>query len=229
MTDLQLRDEAMTLLLAGHETTALALSWTWYLLALYPEVEEELEAELQAVLGGRSPTVADLPRLRYTEHVVTEAMRLYPPAYVQCREAIDDCTIGGYHVPRGTTLFIFQWVLHRDPRYFDNPEKFHPDRWADGLAQRLPKYAYFPFGGGPRMCIGNSFAMMETVLVLATMAQRFRMRLVPGHAVTPWPSITLRLRHGIKVRLEKREVVGCVHSAPTHQEPCGFPGASMRT
>jgi cytochrome P450 len=205
MTDLQLRDEAMTLLLAGHETTALALSWTWYLLALYPEVEEELEAELQAVLGGHSPTVADLPRLRYTEQVITEAMRLYPPAYGQGREAIHDCTIGGYQVHRGTTIFFFQCVLHRDGRYFDHPDEFRPGRWADGLAQRLPKYAYFPFGGGPRMCIGNTFALMETALVLATVAQRFRMRLVPGHAVTPWPSITLRPRHGIKVTLEKRE------------------------
>jgi cytochrome P450 len=205
MTDLQLRDEAMTLLLAGHETTALALSWTWYLVALYPDVEEELEAELQAVLGGRPPTAADLPQLPFTEHVITEALRLFPPAYAQGREAVRDCTIGDYRIPRGTTIFFFQWILHRDPRYFDNPEEFRPRRWAGGLAQRLPKYAYFPFGGGPRMCIGNTFALMEAALVLATVAQRFRMLLVPDHPVTPWPSITLRPRHGIKVVLKKRE------------------------
>jgi cytochrome P450 len=227
MTDLQLRDEAMTLLLAGHETTALALSWTWYLLALYPEVEEELEAELQAVLGGRSPTVADLPRLLYTEQVVTEAMRLYPPAYGLGREAIDDCTIGGYHVRRGTTIFVFQWVVHRDPRYFDNPEEFRPARWADGLAQRLPRYAYFPFGGGPRMCVGSTFALMETALVLATVAQRFRMRLVPGAQVTPWPSITLRPRHGIQVKLSARPAANSSAVSPRSQTLLGNRAGSV--
>ncbi len=204
MTDRQLRDEAMTLFLAGHETTALALTWTWYLLAQHPEVEEELGAELQQVLGGRPPSVADLPKLRYTEQVVMESMRLYPPAYGIGREAIGECKIGGYRIPAGATLYMFQWVVHRDPRIFANPDHFWPSRWADGLAQRLPKYAYFPFGGGPRLCIGNSFAMMEAVLVLATMAQRFRVKLAPHQTVVPWPSITLRPRDGIQVVLNKR-------------------------
>src|SRR5262245_57730240 len=184
MTDRQARDEAVNLLLAGRETTALALSWTWFLLAQHPGAVAELEAELQAVLGGRAPTVADLPRLRYAEWVVLEALRLFPPAFALGRKAIRDCEIGGYPVPAGTALLLSQWVLHRDPRFFDNPDQFRPQRWADGLAQRLPKYAYFPFGGGPRLCIGSTFAMMNAVLVLATMAQRFRVALAPGHAMT---------------------------------------------
>jgi cytochrome P450 len=204
MTDRQLRDEAMTLFLASHETTALALSWTWYLLAQHPEVEAELEAELEAVLGGRTPAVADLPRLAYTERVVMESMRLYPPAYGLGREASRDCEIGGYPVPAGRTVFMYQWIVHRDPRFYDQPNEFLPNRWANGLAQRLPRFAYFPFGGGPRQCIGNTFAMMEAVLVLATIAQKFRVRLVPGHAVTLWPTITLRPRNGIKAVLTRR-------------------------
>src|SRR5262249_3397607 len=163
-------DEAMTIFLAGHETTAILMSWTWYLLARHPEVEAKLVAELGDVLGDRRPTVEDMPRLRYTEMVVTEALRLYPPAYIIGREAVEPSVVGGYAVPAGTTLLMSQWVLHRDPRYFNDPDSFNPDRWADGLAQRLPKYAYFPFGGGPRVCIGNTFAMQEAVLLLATIA-----------------------------------------------------------
>ncbi len=204
MSDQQLRDEVMTLFLAGHETTAIALSWTWYLLSQHPQVEARLLAELQAALGGRSPSVADLPQLRYTEMVISEAMRLYPPAWAIGREAIQDCEIGGYPVPAGTTLMMSQWVMHRDARYFDHPEAFRPERWADGLATRLPKYAYFPFGGGPRLCIGHAFAMMEAVLLLATIAQKFRLRLVPGHPIEPWPSITLRPKHGLKMMLHER-------------------------
>jgi cytochrome P450 len=204
MTDKQLRDEAMTLFLAGHETTALSLSWTWYLLARNPEAEAKLHAELAAVLGGRAPAVADLPRLPYTGRVVQESLRLYPPAYGMGREAIRDCEIGGYPVPKGMTIFLAQWVVHRDPRWYDQPEKFDPDRWADGLEERLPKFAYFPFGGGPRLCIGNTFALMETALVLATVAQRYRLELVPDHPVVPWPSMTLRPKHGIKVVLRRR-------------------------
>jgi cytochrome P450 len=204
MTDKQLRDEAMTLFLAGHETTALSLSWTWYLLARNPETEAKLHAELAAVLGGRAPTAADLPRLPYTERVVQESLRLYPPAYAMGREAIRDCEVGGYRVPKGMTIFLSQWVVHRDPRWYDQPEKFDPDRWANGLQERLPKFAYFPFGGGPRLCIGNSFALMETALVLATVAQRYRLELVPDHPVVPWPSMTLRPKHGIRVVLRRR-------------------------
>jgi cytochrome P450 len=204
MTDQQLRDEFVTLFLAGHETTANALSWTWYLLAQHPEVEAKLAAELHAVLGGRSPTLADLPRLAYTERVVLESMRLFPPVWGFGREALEEVELGGYRIAPGTTVMMLQWTMHRHPRYFDNPDAFEPDRWADGLAKRLPKYAYFPFGGGPRICIGNSFAMMEAVLVLATLAQQFRFTLVPGQRVIPWPSITLRPKGGIRTVLARR-------------------------
>jgi cytochrome P450 len=204
MTDRQLRDETMTLLLAGHETTALALSWTWYLLAQHPAAEARLAAELRSVLGGRSPTVADLPRLEYTGRVLLESMRLYPPVYAIGREARQECVIGGYRVPAGTAVLIFPWVLHRDPRYFADPAKFDPDRWANGLAGRLPRYAYFPFSGGPRVCLGKEFAMLEAVLVLATVAQRFHFTLVPGQRITPKPCITLRPEPGIRMELAER-------------------------
>lgn len=204
MNDQQLRDEIITLFLAGHETTALVLSWTWYLLSQHPAAEATLLVELQAVLGGRAPTIDDLRRLSYTKMVVMESMRLYPPVYAFGREALQDCEIGGYQVPAGTTLFMSQWVMHRDPRYFDHPEEFNPDRWSHDLANRLPKYAYFPFGGGPRLCIGNAFAMTEAVLLLATIAQKFHLALAPGHPITLHPSVTLRPRHGIRMVLTKR-------------------------
>ena len=201
MTDQQLRDEAVTLFLAGHETTAIALTWTFYLLSQNPEVQTTLLSELKTVLNGRSPELADLPNLRYTEMIVSESMRLFPPAYAFGRQALQDSQINGCRVPKGTTIFISQWVMHRDPRYFDAPLEFRPERWADGLAKRLPRFAYFPFGGGPRICIGNSFALMEAILVLATIARHFRMELVPGHLVEPFPSITLRPRFGMKMIL----------------------------
>ena len=197
MTDDQLRDEAITLMLAGHETTALALSWTFYLLSGHPEVDDALGAELDDVVGGRAPTVADLPRLRYAEMVVNEALRLYPPAYAFGREAVRDCELGGYRIPAGATVFVSPWVMHRDRRYFDRPEEFFPERWAGDAAQRLPRFAYFPFGGGPRLCIGNRFAMMEAVLLLACIRRRFRLRLDPSCRVKPFPSITLRPAHGL--------------------------------
>jgi cytochrome P450 len=203
MTDQQLRDEVMNLLLAGHETTANALSWTWMLLSHNPEVQTKLQEELQAVLGGRVPSMADLPQLRYTERVVLESMRLYPPVWAMTRQALQDCEIGGYLIPAGTNVFMSQWVMHRDSRYFDNPEEFQPNRWADDLAKRLPTYAYFPFGGGPRVCIGKSFALMETVLVLATIAQKFQLTLVPEHPIVLQPSITLSPKHGIKMLLSE--------------------------
>jgi cytochrome P450 len=197
MTDRQIRDEAMTLFLAGHETTALALSWSWYLLATHPEVAERLLSEVRAVLGERPPTVGDLPRLRYTEAVVTESMRVLPPVYAIGREAVEPCQVGGYEVSRGTTILMSQWVVHHDPQWYDEPEKFVPERWLGDLAQRLPKYAYFPFGGGPRICIGNTFALMETALVLATVAQRFRFTVAQGHPIVPWATFTLRPLQGI--------------------------------
>ena len=204
MTDTQLRDEAMTLYLAGHETTALTLAWTWYALARHPHVEEKLVAEWSAVLGGRAPTADDLPRLTYTKHVITESMRLYPPAYLIGREALDERELGGFVVPRGTTLFLSQWVTHRDKRFYDAPLEFRPERWADGLAKRLPKYAYFPFGGGPRVCIGNEFAMMEAVLLLATIGQRYRFTLEPEPPVVFQLGITLLPEFGIPAVLRRR-------------------------
>lgn len=204
MTDVQLRDEAMTLFLAGHETTALTLSWAWYLLARNPQVDAKLAAEWQAVLGGRPPTAADVPRLTYTEHTVMEAMRIYPPVYLIGREPVEDVELGGFRVRKGTTLFMSQWVNHRDARYFPDPAAFRPERWADGLAGRIPKYAYYPFGGGPRVCIGNQFAMMEAVLLLAAIGQKWRFTLEPGADVEPWPTITLRPRPGVPAVLAQR-------------------------
>jgi cytochrome P450 len=203
MTDRQLRDEVMTLFLAGHETTALALTWAWYLLARNPEAEAALHAELEEVLGGRAPRVEDLPRLRYCEWVIKESMRLYPPAYAVGREAVRDCEVGGYRIPAGMQVFAFQWVVQRDARWYEEPAAFRPERWREEVAARIPKFAYFPFGGGPRQCIGNSFAMMEAVLVLATVARRFRLRLVPGHAVELLPAMSLRPRDGVRVKLER--------------------------
>jgi cytochrome P450 len=204
MTDKQLRDEAITLFLAGHETTANALSWTWWLLAQNPAVEARLHAEMRDVLGGRSPSLEDLPRLAYASHVITESMRLYPPAWGIARTCIEDHEIVGYPIPRGSGVSFSQWTVHRDPRWYDAPEEFRPERWEGDLLKRLPRFAYFPFGGGPRQCIGNSFATMEAALVLATVAQRYRFRLVEGHPVVALASITLRPRHGIRVVLEKR-------------------------
>ena len=203
MSDRQLRDEAATLILAGHETTANALSWTWMLLANHPQVSQRLTEELQTVLKGRSPTFSDLPQLTYTDAVIKEAMRLYPPLTDISREATQDCEIGGYFIPKGTTLIASQWVMHRDSRYFEQPEQFIPERWLDGLEKRLPKGVYFPFGGGPRICIGNSFAQMEGVLILATISQAFNLELLPSQEIALQPSITLRPKHGIQVVLKK--------------------------
>jgi cytochrome P450 len=213
MSDRQLRDEVMTLFIAGHETTALALSWTWYLLSQCPEVEAKLVAELESVLGGRSPQVEDLPDLRYAEAIMKETLRLYPPAWAFGRQAAEDCEIAGYPVPKGRQLYFFPWVVHRDPRYFDNPEEFRPDRWADERIKQLHKYAYFPFGGGPRVCIGNSFAMMETVLVLAAVVQRYKLSLAEGQVVEPWPVFTLRPRYGIKMIIERRQKLSASRGA----------------
>jgi cytochrome P450 len=204
MTDQQLRDEVMTLFLAGHETTANALAWTWYLLSLNPEAEARLHLELKEVLGGRSPRFEDLQRLRYTQMVVKESLRLFPPAWGIGRETLKEIHLGEYRLPVGTNVFISQWVMHRDRRYFERPEEFHPERWTEEFEKQLPKFAYFPFGGGPRVCVGASFASMETALLLATIAQRYQLALVPGHPVKPLASVTLRPKHGIRVKLQKR-------------------------
>ena len=204
MTARQLRDEVMTIFLAGHETTAVALSWTWYLLAQHPEVEARLDAELRAVLGGRTPAVADLPRLTYAGMVVAESLRLFPPAYGIGRQAARSTELGGYPVAGKTIVIAPTWAVHRDGRWFDKPDEFRPERWADDLARRLPRFAYFPFGGGPRQCIGNAFALMEATLILAAVAQRVRLSLVPGQRITPTPYITLRPEPGLRMRVARR-------------------------
>lgn len=205
MTDKQLRDETITLFLAGHETTASSLSWTWWLLAQNPAVEAKLHAELDEVLGGRVPSMDDLAGLPYTANVITESMRLYPPAWGLARIAVEDHELGGYSVRKGMGVAMAQWVVHRDTRWYDEPEQFRPERWEGDFAKRIPRFAYFPFGGGPRQCIGNSFALMEATLILATIAQKYRLRLVPNHPVVPLASITLRPRYGVRVVLETRE------------------------
>jgi cytochrome P450 len=204
MTDQQLRDEVITLFLAGQETTALTLTWAWYLLAQHPEAETKLWQELEEVLGGRAPEAEDYPKLKFTEMVAKESMRLYPPAYVVGREAVNECEIGGYHVPAKMQVFMAPWVVHRDPRFFDAPKEFRPERWTPELINNLPKYAYFPFGGGPRVCIGNSFAMMEIVLLLATIARKYRLGLVTRKPVELQPAMSLRPRNGIRMRLDRR-------------------------
>ena len=204
MSDRQLRDEAVTLFLAGHETTALALSWTWDLLSRHPEGEARLHEEVDRVLGGRPATSADAARLPFTEAVIKESMRLYPPAYAFGREAVRDVDLLGRPVPKGAIVFVPQWVLHRDPRWWREPRRFLPERWLDGLEERLPRYAYIPFGGGPRICIGNRFAMLEAVLILATVAQRFRLRTTAPEPPVPFTSITLRPATGVPVRIEAR-------------------------
>ena len=204
MTDQQLRDETLTLLLAGHETTSTALTWTWYLLSQHPEVEQKLHAELKKVLGERPPTPEDLPRLPYTERVVKESLRLYPPASAILRLAVEESEIGGYRIPKNSSIGMSAWVTHHDPRFFPDPEKFDPDRWTDEFQRSLPRFAFFPFGGGPRVCIGAQFAMMEAVLVLATVSQKFILRLVHGHPVETFASVTLRPRYGMRMTLHRR-------------------------
>lgn len=204
MTPQQLRDETMTIFLAGHETTALALTWTWYLLSENVQAEAQLHSELDRVLGGRQPSADDLERLPYLDAVVHESMRLYPPAYAVVRRALEPFEVGGYAFPAGTQLLLSPWAMHRDPRYYDQPEEFRPERWLDGSARRLPAYAYFPFGGGPRRCIGQSFALMEAALVVATIAQRFALRLAPRHPVVPEPLITLRPKYGVVMTISGR-------------------------
>jgi len=217
MTDKQLRDETITLFLAGHETTASTLSWTWWLLAQNPAVEAKLHAELDSVLGGRPPSFDDLQKLAYTGHVITESLRLYPAAWGMARLVVEDHEVAGYPVTKGMGVAMAQWVVHRDPRWYDAPEKFQPERWEGDLLKRLPRFAYFPFGGGPRQCIGNSFALMEAALLLATIAQKFRLRLVANHPVVPLASITLRPRHGVRVMLESRQQRGLRDSSVSSQ------------
>jgi cytochrome P450 len=205
MTPRQLRDESMTLFLAGHETTALTLSWACYMLSENPAAEARLHEELQGILADRAPELADFERLPYLRAVVNETLRLYPAAYIVARTSVAPCTIAGYDFPADTTMIMAQWVMHRDLRYFDDPEVFQPERWLNGLENRLPAGAYFPFGDGPRRCIGQGFALLESALVLATIAQKYRFKLVPGHPVIPDPLVTLRAKHGIRMTFHGRQ------------------------
>ncbi|MEZ4671956.1 MAG: cytochrome P450 [Anaerolineae bacterium] len=208
MTDRQVRDEAVTLFVAGHETTSNLLSWAWHLLAQHPKAEAKLHEEVNGVLGGVAPTLSDLARLPYTDWVIKEALRLNPPAWIlNGRKPLTDLQIGGYTIPKGSLIFLSPYVMHRDPRYFDNPSAFIPERWADGLEKRIPRYAYFPFGGGPRVCIGNQFALMEAKLVLATIAGRYSLSLASSKAVELDPLVTLRPKDGIAMRLSARQVL----------------------
>ena len=204
MTERQLRDETMTLFMAGHETTALTLSWVWYLLSENAEAEQRLHAELRHVLGGRPAEVSDMEKLPYLNAVVYEALRLYPPAFMMARLSKAPIQFGEYQIPADTTLLASQWVMHRDARFFDEPGRFRPERWLDGLENRLPPGAYFPFGDGPRRCIGQGFALLEAALVVAAIAQKFRFRVVPGFPVVLEPLVTLRPKHGIQMAVNAR-------------------------
>jgi len=204
MTDEQLRVEVTTFLLAGQETTSLALTWTFYLLSQHPAIRERLEAELDGVLGGREPAYEDLPNLPFTRRVIDEAMRLYPPAWGFSRQALGDDELGGYRLPRGWLAFLMPYVLHRHPAYWPDPDRFDPDRFLPERSADRPKFAYLPFGAGPRQCIGNQFALLEAHLSVATLAQTYRLHLVPGHPVEPWPLITLRPRFGMPMTIERR-------------------------
>jgi len=201
MNDKELRDEALTLILAGHETTANALSWTWYLLSQNPGPEQKLHRELIEVLGGRAPTVADLPALPYTAMVIDESMRLYPPVWSVGRSPIAADEISGFAIPKGASVMLCQWLTHRHPDFWEDPERFDPERFSPERSADRPRYAYFPFGGGPRQCIGNTLALTEATLILASVAQKYRLRMVPGHPVEPQPLVTLRPRYGMKMML----------------------------
>ncbi|MFL5458069.1 MAG: cytochrome P450 [Myxococcales bacterium] len=199
MTDAQLRDEVVTMVLAGHETTAVALSWAWALLDRHRGAREKLLAELASVLGGRAPTVADVPRLAYTRALIDEAMRLYPPAYIFFRRVKEDDVVCGYRIHRGGVIVMTPMIFHRHPSFWERPDAFEPERWAE--EDRRPRFAFMPFSGGPRQCIGNNFAVLEAVLILATLAQRFTPRLAEGYLLEPEYGVTLRPSRGLPMRL----------------------------
>jgi cytochrome P450 len=204
MSDKQVRDEALTLFLAGHETTANALTWTWYALSQNPAVEAKFHAELEAVLGDRLPTFDDVANLTYTRMVLSEAIRLYPPAWLVGRRALVDHTIDGYFIPARSILLLSPYVIQHDARYYPNPEIFDPERWTPEAQALRPKFTYFPFGGGTRICIGESFAWMEGILILAVLGQKWRMRRVDGHKAALQPLVTLRPKHGMPMTVVRR-------------------------
>ena len=205
MTDEQLRDEVMTIFLAGHETTANALTWTYYLLSENPLIETRLQEELYSIFGNsRTPImVDDVPKLQYTEKLLTESMRLFPPAWALGRQAIDDYKVGGYSVPKGSIILMSQYVMHRDPRYFPEPDRFYPDRWTEEFRKQLPRFSYFPFGGGIRGCIGEPFAWLEGILLIATICRQWRLKHIPSHKVELKPLITLRPKYGMQMKITK--------------------------
>ena len=213
MSDKQVRDEVMTIFIAGHETTSNALTWTFYLLSQYPDVERKLHDELELVLGNSSdnnagnriPTADDIPKLQYTERVLRESMRLYPPVWTMGRYVENDYSVGEYTIPAGSSILMSQYVMHHDPRYYEKPEEFNPNRWTDDFNAHLPRFSYFPFGGGIRGCIGESFAWMEGILIIATIAQEWSMRLAPSQRIKLDPAITLRSRYGMKMKLLQRK------------------------
>jgi cytochrome P450 len=200
----QLRDQVLTLFLAGYETVANALAWTWFLLGQNPDAEARMHAEIDAVLGGRPPTLDDMPRLEYTGMVLAESMRLYPPAWAMGREVLEDVAIGPYRLQKGTMVFFSQFIVQRDARWFPEPESFRPERHTAEARAGRPRFAYFPFGGGGRQCIGESFAWMEATLALATIAQHWRLELIPGQTIELQPKITLRPKQGIRVKADAR-------------------------
>jgi len=204
MSDRELRDEAMTLYLASHETTALTLTWSWCLLSQHKRVEDQLVSEWQSVLAGKTPSADDVPHMPYTSAVIAESMRLFPPVYVVGREATTDLELGGYRVKRGYTVLMSQWVNHRDPAYFPDPEEFRPERWDNDFAKQIPRFAYYPFGGGQRICVGNSFALMEAAIILAAVGQRYRFTLDPEAVIGIKPQITLMPAYDIPATLERR-------------------------
>jgi len=205
MSDKQVRDEVMTLLFAGHETTANLLAWTWYVLSQHPEVERRLHEELEAVLTGQRPSVEHLSNLPYSRMVLEETLRLYPPAWSLARKARAGDCLGGYAIPAKSVILLIPYVTHRHPAFWEEPERFDPERFTPERSAGCPRFAYFPFGGGPRQCIGNAFALMEAHLILATVAQRYRLHLVPGHTVEPEALLTLRPRYGLPMMLKPAE------------------------
>ena len=204
MTDVQVRDEAITLFLAGHETTSNALTWTWYLLSQHADAESALHAELDAVLGDRAPTAADVPSLPVTRAVLSEAMRLYPPAWAMGRRALGDHALDRYVLPKGSVVVVSPWLLHRDERWWTDPTAFRLDRWTDDATSARPRHAFLPFGGGPRMCIGEGFAQMEGELLIATIARRWRFELDAAQQIALQPVVTLRPKHGMRMRAVAR-------------------------
>src|SRR5215831_13800593 len=207
MSDKQVRDEVMTIFIAGHETTANALTWTFYLLSQNPNIEKKLLDELGSVINSnKTPTVDDIPKLKFTEKVLRESMRLYPPVWMIGRSVDNEYALGKYTIPAGSTILMSQYIMHHDPRYYNEPDRFDPERWSSDARSSLPRFSYFPFGGGIRACIGEPFAWMEGILVLAIIVRQWKMRLMRGQRVELDPAITLRPKYGMKMKLELRKV-----------------------